>query len=64
MILSDFLSGQKHDNNSAQEIIPISFNMYQVLHEKYYDVRNAEHYLVQTTSPKNLVELIFQRFMV
>ena len=33
MVLSDFLSRQKHDNNNPHEIIPISFNMYQVLHE-------------------------------
>ena len=30
MILSDFLSRQKHDNSNLHEIIPISFNMYGV----------------------------------
>ena len=28
MVLSDFLSRQKHDNSNPHEIIPISFNMY------------------------------------
>ena len=27
MVLSDFVSGQKHDDNNLHEIIPISFNM-------------------------------------
>ena len=42
---SDFLSRQNNDDSNPHEIIPISFNMYQVLHEKYY---NTENYLVQT----------------
>ena len=33
MVLSGFLSRQKHDNSNLHEIIPISFNMYQVLHK-------------------------------
>ena len=33
MILSDFLSRQTHDNSNPHEIIPISFNMYNVLYE-------------------------------
>ena len=47
MVLSDFVSRQNNDNNNPHEIITISFNMYQVLHEKYY---NTENYLVQTWS--------------
>ena len=47
MELSDFLSGLNNDNSNPQEIIPISFNMYQVLCKKYY---NTENYLVQTRS--------------
>ena len=47
MVFSDFLSRQKHDNSNPHEIIHISFNMYQVLHEKHYDTGN---YLVQTRS--------------
>ena len=45
MVLSDFLSRQKNDNSNPPEIITISFNIHQVLHEKYY---NTENYLVQT----------------
>ena len=47
MILSDFLSRQNNDDSNPHEIIPISFNMPQVLHENYYDIEN---YLVQTRS--------------
>ena len=50
MVLSDFLSRQKCNESNPHEIIPISFSMYQVLHEKYYDVGNAGNYLVQTRS--------------
>ena len=31
MILSDFLSQQKNDDSDPNEIIPISFDMYQIL---------------------------------
>ena len=44
MVLSNFLSSQNNDNSNPHEIIPISFNVYQVLHERYY---NIENYLVQ-----------------
>ena len=47
MVLIDFLSRQNNDNSNPHEIIPISFNMHQVLHEHYY---NTENYLVQTRS--------------
>ena len=48
MILSDFLSRQNHDNSNPHEIIPISFNMHNLLHEKYYKIGKTEMYLVQT----------------
>ena len=38
MILSDFLSRHKHNDSNSHEVIPISFNMHNVLHEKYYNV--------------------------
>ena len=47
MILCDFLSRQNNDDSSPHEIIPISFNMHEVLHENYC---NIENYLVQTRS--------------
>ena len=34
MILSDFLSRQKYDDNSPDAIIPISFSMHSILHKK------------------------------
>ena len=45
MVLSDFLSGQNNDDSNPHGII--SFNMYQVVHEKYY---NTENYLMQARS--------------
>ena len=50
MVLSDFLSRQNHDDSNPHEIILISFNMYQVLCEKYYNIGRTENYLVQTQS--------------
>ena len=38
MILSDFLSRHTHDNSNPHEIIPISFNMYNVSYENYYSI--------------------------
>ena len=48
--MHDFLSRQKHNDSNPHDIMPISFNMYLVLHDKYYDVRNTENCLVQTRS--------------
>ena len=48
MILSDFLSRQNHINSYPHEIKPISFNMHTLLHEKYYNIRETDKYLVQT----------------
>ena len=38
MILSDFLSRHKHDDSNPHDIIPISFNMYNILYERYYNL--------------------------
>ena len=46
MILSDFLSRQKNNDSNPQEIIPIYFNMCQVLDNNFYN----ERYLIQTRS--------------
>ena len=50
MILSDFLSRQKHDDSNQHEIIPISFNMQNILQSRYYNTgkRKEGKYLVQT----------------
>ena len=46
MILSNILSRQKNDDSNLHEIIPIAFNMCQVLDDNYY----SEKYLIQTRS--------------
>ena len=49
LILSDFLSRQKNDNSNPSEIIPISFDMYQVWEDNFY-LENfwTDKYLFQT----------------
>ena len=42
MILSDFLSRQNHNDSNPHEIIPISFNMHNLLHERYYNIGKME----------------------
>ena len=46
MILSDFLSQQKNDNSKPNEIIPISFDMYQILEDNLKNFCTDE-YLIQ-----------------
>ena len=46
MILSDFLSRQKNNNSNPHDIVPISFNMHQILDDNYYN----EKYLIQMRS--------------
>ena len=53
VILSDFLSRQKIGDSNPCEIILISFNMREVLQERYYNLYNMridDKYLVQTRS--------------
>ena len=52
MLLSDFLSRQKHDNSNPHKIIPIMFNMQNVLQTRYYNIGEREQgiYLVHTIS--------------
>ena len=48
MILSDFLSQQKNDDSNPNEIIPVSFDMYQVLEDNFYlAIFCADKYLIQ-----------------
>ena len=49
VILSNFLSRQTHDNGDMH-IIPISFNIHNTLHERYYKIETNKRYLVQTHS--------------
>ena len=48
MILSDFLSRQTHVDSDPHDIIPISFNMHSMLHERYYKIETKERYFIQT----------------
>ena len=53
MILSDFLSQQKNDDNNSSKIIPISFNIYSILKDnRNIDIckDNDGKYLIQTHS--------------
>ena len=47
MILSDFLSRQIEDDSNLHEIIPISFNIREILQENYHSIV-SDTYMVQT----------------
>ena len=47
MILSDFLSRQIEDNSNPHEIIPISFNIWEILQQSYHNMV-MDTYKVQT----------------
>ena len=49
MILSDFLSRQIEDDSDLHEIIPISFNIREILQENYLNI-TKDTYMVQTRS--------------
>ena len=57
MILSDFLSRQKNDDSDPSEIIPISFNAYNILEENRkvnvhinFPCKDETKFLIQTCS--------------
>ena len=52
MILSDFLSRQKHDDTKTHKIMPISFNMQNILQSRCYNIGKEKEnlYSVQTRS--------------
>ena len=39
MVLSEFLSRQQGDDNDPQQIIPISFNMKEILKQNYFPLQ-------------------------
>ena len=47
MVLSDFLSRQNHHDINPHEVTPISLNMHNLLHEKYYNIAKSDRHLVQ-----------------
>ena len=54
IILSDFLSRQRMDNSNPHEIIPISFDMQEILKDRYYNVGKESRYLIKIQSqPKD-----------
>ena len=51
MILSDFLSRKEIVDSNLHEVIPISFNMQNILYDRFYSIGKREEkgkYLVQT----------------
>ena len=52
MVLSYFLSRQKHDDSNPHEIIPFSFYMQHILQSNCYNIGKEKvgKYLVQTRS--------------
>ena len=58
MILSNFLSRQMHDGSNPYEIIPVSFNMYNILYETYYRIEAKDQYLVQTHSQTKVAGIV------
>ena len=60
MILSHFLSRQKHDGSDPHEITPISLNMQNVLQSRYYNIGEKEQWkhLVHTKSQAKTSHII------
>ena len=52
MILSDFLSRQIEDDSDLHEIIPIFFNIREILQENYHNII-SDTYMVQTRPQAN-----------
>ena len=50
MVLSDFQSRKNHNDINLHEVIPITFNMHNLIHEKYYNIGKLERYLAQIQS--------------
>ena len=51
MILGDFLARQKHDDSNPHDIIFCSsFNMHNILQERYYNLGLTDKYVVQAQS--------------
>ena len=59
MVLSDFLSRQKTDDNSPHEIIPISFTLISLSREHFYQF-NSMSRIGETETNKYLIQTRFQ----
>ena len=47
-----------HVDSSPHEIIPILFNMYNVLYQTYYRIKSKDKYPVQTCSQTKVAKLV------
>ena len=63
MILSDFVSREKHDDSDFHEIIPIPFNMQEIVHARCYNIHDNEQkrYLIQMRSQAKTSGTILQK---
>ena len=52
MILNDFLSRQIEDDSNLHEIIPISFNIWEILQENYHNIVSDTYKLQTRAQPK------------
>ena len=52
MIISDFLSRQAHDNSNPHDIIPISINLHNIMHERYYKIEKRKIFSTDTFAYK------------
>ena len=60
-MLSDFLSRRKYDDGNPPEIMPILFNMQNMLQTRYYNIGERQgKYLVQTRSQTKMSGIILQ----
>ena len=66
MILSDFLSWQRNDDSDPSEIIPTSFNAYNILEENRNSgmrEKNEGKFLIQTLLKPKQVALHYRKYM-
>ena len=66
MVLSNFLSRQRHDKSDPHKIIPISFSLRDVLHNSYYkmeDDTGNDKYLVHTQAQVKAKDRWCQQYM-
>ena len=54
MMLNDILSRQTNDDSDPHDIIPISCNIHNTLHKKYYNIEMKDRYLVQMHLQKKI----------
>ena len=57
MILSDFLSRQIKDDSNPHEIIPISFNIWEILQENYHSIL-SDTYKMQSRTQANAPKVV------